>query len=62
MGPFRLEDLDVDFLNDPETLGTHFAAESWRGWKTIAKAIYGEKLTKKETEFFKSIGGRSRSA
>ena len=46
-----------EFLNDPETLGTYFAAESWRGWKTIAKAIYGEKLTKKETEFFKSIAG-----
>src|SRR5271167_4645656 len=46
-----------EFLNDPETLGTYFAAESWRGWKTIAKAIYGEGLSKAETAFFKSIAG-----
>jgi hypothetical protein len=46
-----------EFLDDPEMLGGFFGAESWRGWKTIAKAIYGEKLTKKETEFFKSIAG-----
>ncbi len=37
------------FLTDPETLGGLFQGESWRGWRTIAKAIYGEKLTKKET-------------
>src|SRR5882757_9470801 len=46
-----------EFLSDPETLGSYFAAGSWRGWKIIAKAIYGEKLSKKETEFFKSIAG-----
>src|SRR5258706_3045593 len=46
-----------EFLSDPETLGTYFAAGSWRGWKIIAKAIYGEKLSMKETECFKSIAG-----
>ena len=46
-----------EFLNDPATLGTYFEAESWRGWKVIAKAIYGERLTEEETTFFKSIAG-----
>ena len=46
-----------EFLSDPETLGTFFAAESWQGWKVIAKAIYGERLSKAETAFFKSIAG-----
>ncbi|MGA7324900.1 MAG: hypothetical protein WBX25_10550 [Rhodomicrobium sp.] len=35
-----------EFLNDPEMLGSFFAAESWGGWKTIAKVLYSEKLTK----------------
>ncbi len=46
-----------EFLSDPEALGSFFAGESWRGWKILAKAIYGEKLSKEETEFFKSIAG-----
>ena len=46
-----------EFLNDDAALGSYFKGESWRGWKIIGKAIYGERLTKAETAFFKSVAG-----
>jgi hypothetical protein len=44
-------------LNHPKLFGPHFSDPSWDHWKTVAKAVDGEKLTDAEAEFFKTISG-----
>jgi len=47
-----------EVMTDPDILGPYFSGASWAGWRTIAKAIYGEPLTGEQTKFFHSIAER----
>jgi hypothetical protein len=50
----------LEAMNHPKLFGPIFSPPSWHNWKTVVKAVDGEKLTDAETEFSKSIsGGRS---
>ena len=39
-------------LKDPNLFGPRFADKSWDKWKVFLKAVFGEKLGKKEREIY----------
>lgn len=47
-----------DALLDPNLFGSRFSADSWAGWRTIAKAVFGEPLNESELAFFREVAGR----
>lgn len=47
-------------MQDPELFGATFAGASFWTWRTLAKVIDGEQLTKREFDLFKECTGRTR--
>jgi hypothetical protein len=47
----------IEVMNDPAMFGPFFHGESWGGWRTILKSVYGLPLSDDELAFFHSIAG-----
>ena len=46
-------------LTDPELLGTVLEGDSWKAWRILLVAAWGEQLDAEEREVFKTLTGRS---
>lgn len=48
----------IDALDDPALFQRWFPGETWNGWRTVLKAVYGLPMSEDEAEFFRSIAER----
>ena len=47
----------IDFLDDPELLGGHFAGPSWDCWRATLKAAFALPVSEDELETFQEVAG-----
>jgi hypothetical protein len=45
-------------FSSPKLFGEWFAGESWNNWRSILRAMFAERMTKREQEFFRSVAQR----
>lgn len=45
-------------LADPKVFEPWFSGSSWDGWRAVLRAAFGEKMTKAEKVFFRSVANR----
>jgi hypothetical protein len=45
-------------LTDPKVLGPFFSGPSWDGWRAVLRAAFGERMTKSERAFFRTVADR----
>jgi hypothetical protein len=45
-------------FTDPRVFGPWFHGPSWDGWRAVLRGAFGERMTKAETAFFRSVAGR----
>jgi hypothetical protein len=47
----------LDFLDDPELLGEHYAGASWNTWRCVLKAAFALPMTAAERRRFQEVAG-----